>query len=438
MSTPSLAGYVQQPEETTYTKVMWRLLPFLFTCYLFAYLDRVNVSFAKLQMLQDLGMSDAVYGAGAGIFFVGYLMFEVPSNLMLLRVGARMWIARIMVTWGLISALMMFVTTPTMFYVMRFLLGVAEAGFIPAILLYLTYWFPAGRRSKVTALFLTGIPMSGVVGGPLSGWIMSSLGGAHGWTGWQWLFLLEGLPTIAFGVIAYFFLDDKVADAKWLSPDEKDLIARNLRSENSQGKLHSLRDGLISPRILLLGAIYFCFTMGLYGVSFWLPSLVKASGVSNTMDIGLLSAVPYAAATLAMIVVGQRSDSRGERRWHLAVPGVIGAAALCLSVLWGHNTVLALFALTIGTMGVMTTISQFWCVPPAVLGGAAAAAGIALANSIGSISGVISPYLIGWMQTTTGSTGGGIVGIAASMVLGSLLTFLLPAKEVNCAPSERR
>ncbi|CAM4188650.1 MFS transporter [Bordetella muralis] len=433
MTTATHAEYLPVSEDATYTKVIWRLLPFLFICYVCAYLDRVNVSFAKLQMLDDLNMSEAVYGLGAGIFFVGYLMFEVPSNLILLRVGARRWIARIMVTWGLISAAMMFVTTPTMFYVMRFLLGVAEAGFIPAILLYLTYWFPSSRRSKVTALFLTGIPMSGVIGGPLSGWIMESFGGHHGLAGWQWLFLLEGLPTIALGVVAFFFLDDRVSDAKWLSAEEKQIIQRNLENDASPGRMHSLRDGLLSPRVLLLGLIYFCFTMGLYGVSFWLPSLIKASGVSNTLDIGLLTAVPYAAATIAMILVGQSSDAHGERRWHLALPGLIGAIALCVSITQAHSVVWAMLALTVGTMGVMTTISQFWAVPPAILGGAAAAAGIALANSIGSISGVVSPYLIGWFQTTTGSTGGGILGIAASMILGSILIFLVPASSVNHA-----
>ncbi|CAM4214751.1 MFS transporter [Bordetella tumbae] len=433
MTTATHAEYLPVSEDATYTKVIWRLLPFLFICYVCAYLDRVNVSFAKLQMLDDLNMSEAVYGLGAGIFFVGYLMFEVPSNLILLRVGARRWIARIMVTWGLISAAMMFVTTPTMFYVMRFLLGVAEAGFIPAILLYLTYWFPSSRRSKVTALFLTGIPMSGVIGGPLSGWIMESFGGHHGLAGWQWLFLLEGLPTIALGVVAFFFLDDRVSDAKWLSAEEKQIIQRNLENDAAPGRMHSLRDGLLSPRVLLLGLIYFCFTMGLYGVSFWLPSLIKASGVSNTLDIGLLTAVPYAAATIAMILVGQSSDTHGERRWHLALPGLIGAIALCVSITQAHSVVWAMLALTVGTMGVMTTISQFWAVPPAILGGAAAAAGIALANSIGSISGVVSPYLIGWFQTTTGSTGGGILGIAASMILGSILIFLVPASSVNHA-----
>ncbi|BCG00249.1 permease [Paraburkholderia sp. PGU19] len=431
MSSISQDVYLERSGAGVYAKVAWRLIPFLFFCYLCAYLDRINVSFAKLQMLQDLGMSDAVYGLGAGIFFVGYLMFEVPSNLILLKVGARRWIARIMVTWGVISAAMMFVSTPTQFYVVRFLLGVAEAGFFPAILLYLTYWFPAGRRSKVTALFMTGIPMSGVIGGPLSGWIMHSMSGAHGIAGWQWLFFLEGIPTVIVGIVAFFYLDDKVSDARWLRDDEKALIEADLQAESGHHKLHSLRDGLASPRVLLLSAIYFFFTMGLYGVSFWLPSLVKASGVSGTLNIGLLSAVPYAAAAVTMVLVGRSSDRYGERRWHLALPGVVGAIALCASVLYAHQTVLAMIALTIGTMGVITTISQFWTVPPAVLQGTAAAGGIALANSVGSISGVVSPYVIGFLQTSTGSTGSGVVGIAVSMVLGSLLTLTLRRAHVN-------
>ena len=385
MSSPSPVAYYEGDETSTYAKVTWRLLPFLFLCYLCAYLDRINVSFAKLQMLQDLHFSDAVYGAGAGVFFVGYLLFEVPSNLILLRVGARRWIARIMITWGLISAAMMFVTTPASFYIMRFMLGVAEAGFIPAILLYLTYWFPASRRSKVTALFMTGIPMSGVIGGPLSGWIMNHMNGAHGIAGWQWLFLLEGIPTAILGFVAFFFLNDKVADAKWLSESQKALLEANLKEEASAHALHSVKDGLMHPKVLLLSVIYFFFTMGLYGVSFWLPTLVKASGVADPLDIGLLSAIPYAAAAVSMLLVSQSSDARGERRWHLALPGLVGAAGLCLSVAYAHSTPIAMIALTIGTMGVMTTISQFWVLPPAILGGAAAAAGLALANSVGVV-----------------------------------------------------
>jgi D-galactonate transporter len=431
MSSHSPVAYLAGDESSTYAKVTWRLLPFLFICYLCAYLDRINVSFAKLQMLSDLKFSEAVYGAGAGVFFIGYLLFEVPSNLILLRVGARRWIARIMVTWGLISAAMMFVTTPTSFYIMRFMLGVAEAGFIPAILLYLTYWFPASRRSKVTALFMTGIPMSGVVGGPLSGWIMSHMGGAHGIAGWQWLFLLEGIPTAIFGVIAFFYLDDKVSDAKWLTDSQKAMLEANLRDEVPAHALHSVKDGLLHPKVLLLSVTYFFFTMGLYGVSFWLPTLVKASGVSDPLNIGLLSAIPYAAGAIAMLVVGHSSDKRGERRWHLAGAGLVGALGLYLSVVYAHSTFFGMIALTLATMGVVTTISQFWVLPPAILAGGAAAAGLALANSVGSISGVVSPWLIGIIQTQTGSTGIGVLGLAVSLVIGAALVFTVPAKLVN-------
>ncbi len=427
----------QDFEAATYSKVAWRLLPFLFICYVCAYLDRINVSFAKLQMQQDLGFSDAVYGLGAGIFFVGYLAFEVPSNLILLKVGARRWIARIMVTWGAISAAMMFVSSPTSFYVLRFLVGVAEAGFIPAILLYLTYWFPNARRSKVTALFLTGIPMSGVIGGPLSGWMMNHFHGEMGMHGWQWMFLLQGLPTVFIGIVAFFFLNDKVADAKWLTAQEKSVIQRDLASEQQGQHLHSIKDGLTNPKVLLLACIYFFFTMGLYGVSFWLPSLVKASGVTDPLDIGLLSAIPYAAAVVGMILISRSSDKTGERRWHLSLAGVLGAVGLTASVFFEHNTTLALLALTVGTVGVMATISQFWVMPAAILTGGAAAAGIALVNSIGSISGIVSPWVIGVIKTASGSAGAGVLGLAVSLIVGALLVFAVPAALVNVAKKKR-
>jgi MFS family permease len=278
---------------------------------------------------------------------------------------------------------------------------------------------------------MTGIPMSGVIGGPLSGWIMNHMNGAHGIAGWQWLFLLEGIPTAILGFVAFFFLNDKVADAKWLSESQKALLEANLKEEASAHALHSVKDGLMHPKVLLLSVIYFFFTMGLYGVSFWLPTLVKASGVADPLDIGLLSAIPYAAAAVSMLLVSQSSDARGERRWHLALPGLVGAAGLCLSVAYAHSTPIAMIALTIGTMGVMTTISQFWVLPPAILGGAAAAAGLALANSVGSISGVVSPYVIGLIQTGTGSTGNGVLGLAVSLVIGSALVFTVPAALVN-------
>jgi D-galactonate transporter len=414
-----------------YSKVTWRLLPFLFLCYVFAYLDRVNVGFAKLQMMSDLGLSEAVYGMGAGVFFAGYLMFEVPSNIVMLKVGARAWIARIMVTWGLISAAMMFVTSPTSFYILRFLLGVAEAGFFPAILLYLTYWFPSGRRGKVTALFMTGIPMSGVIGGPLSGLIMGTMDKVGGYHSWQWVFVLEAIPTIILGCMAWFYLDDRVTDAKWLSEEQKSLIAHDL-SQDQQGKhLHSLRDGLVNPRVWLLSAIYLFFTMGLYAISFWLPTIIKASGVSKPFDIGLLTMIPYAAATVTMILVGRSSDARGERRWHLALAGIAGAVGLTWSAAYADNTAVAMLALTLATMGIITTISQFWLLPPAILTGTAAAAGIALANSIGSVSGMIAPYMLGVVKTMTNSTNAGVIAIACCLLVGCVLVFRVPAKAVN-------
>ena len=255
----SPVAYLDVSEKSTYSKLTWRLIPFLFLCYLLSYLDRINVAFAKLQMLKDLGLSEAVYGLGAGVFFIGYLLFEVPSNLVLLRVGARRWIARIMVTWGLISAGMMFVRTPTSFYVMRFLLGVAEAGFFPAIVLYLTYWFPASRRGKVTELFLTGVPMSGFIGGPLSGWLLAHMGGVSNLSGWQWLFVIEGIPTALLGLIAFFYLDYRVADARWLTESQKSMMEKNLKSETPGHMLHSIKDGLLSPKVLLLSSIYFFY-----------------------------------------------------------------------------------------------------------------------------------------------------------------------------------
>jgi MFS family permease len=319
-------GVVHRPGETglearTYSKVAWRLLPFFFACYVFAYLDRVNVGFAKLQMLSDLKFSETVYGLGAGIFFVGYFLFEVPSNLIMYRVGARLWIGRIMISWGILAMVMMFVRSPFSFYVLRFLLGAAEAGFIPGILLYLTYWFPAQRRGKVMAIFLTGIPISGVLGGPLSGWILHTFDGANGWAGWQWLFLLEGIPAFLAGIVALFYLTDDVPRADWLTDPEKELVQAAVKAESGAKQHHSAKDAFGEPKVWLLAIIYAFFLMGLYGVSFWLPSLIKAAGVKDPLNVGLLTAIPYGAGTLAMILTSQRSDRTRERRGTWPSPG---------------------------------------------------------------------------------------------------------------------
>jgi D-galactonate transporter len=429
-------GIVHQPGETpleahAYSKVAWRLLPFLFACYVFAYLDRVNVGFAKLQMLSDLKFSETVYGLGAGIFFVGYFLLEIPSNLIMYRVGARIWIGRIMITWGILACLMMIVKTPLSFYVLRFLLGAAEAGFIPGILLYLTYWFPAQRRGKVMAIFLTGIPISGVIGGPVSGWIMQTFAGRNGWTGWQWLFLLEGIPALLAGIVALFYLTDDIPHAKWLTEPEKQLLQAAVKAEAGAKEHHSMRDAFGEPKVWLLAVTYAFFLMGLYGVSFWLPSLIKASGVKDPLNVGLLTAIPYAAGTIAMIATSHDSDKKRERRWHLAIPGILGALGLVLSTIYSQNTVLALASLTLGAAGVCTTVSQFWNLPGSFLSGAAAAAGIAFVNSVGNVSGFVAPYMVGWVKDLTGNTNGAMLVIAASMTLASLLVFRVPAKLVN-------
>jgi D-galactonate transporter len=430
-SAPTPAGAPSAFEEATYRKVAWRLTPLLLLCYVVAYLDRVNVGFAKLQMAADLNLSDTVYGLGAGIFFFGYFLFEVPSNIILHKVGARVWIARIMITWGIISALMMFVTTPAMFYVMRFLLGVAEAGFFPGVILYLTYWYPARRRGRMTTFFMTAIALSGVIGGPVSGYILKAFDGANGWHGWQWLFLLEGIPSVLVGLLVLFKLDDRIDGARWLSDDEKALLARNIRAEEA-GKTHPpLGAVLASPRVWLMGSIYFSFVMGLYGIGFWLPTIIKATGVTDALKIGLLSAIPYAAAVVAMIVIARSADRRGERRWHVALPAALGALGLVLSVVWAHQTALAMLGLTLATMGILTTLPLFWSLPTAFLGGAAAAAGIALINSVGNLAGFLSPYLIGWLKQVTASTAAGMYMLAAFMVLGGLLALSVPKSLVN-------
>ena len=417
--------------DVVYAKVTRRLIPFLLLCYVIAYLDRINVGFAKLQMLSDLKFSESVYGLGAGIFFAGYALFEVPSNLVMLKVGARNWIGRIMVTWGIISASTMLVRTPVGFYTARLLLGIAEAGFIPAILYYLTLWYPSAQRGKVTALFLAGIPLAGVLGGPLSGWIMSSLNGASGLGGWQWLFVLEAIPAVLVGVAAFFYLDNDVDSAKWLTDREKQLIDRDLASE-AQGKtLHSVRHGLWTVRVWLLACLYFFFTFGLYGVSFWLPTIIKTTGVKNPLDVGLLTAIPFGAALITMYLIGRSSDARRERRWHLAIPAAIGALGLIFSAIYDHQTVFAMIALTVAMAGIVPCIPQFYTLPPAILTGAAAAMGLALANSVGSVAGFASPYLLGWVKDLTGSTNYGVITLAVFLFAGAALVFTVPGRTVN-------
>jgi D-galactonate transporter len=426
-------GAATEPVEArAYRKVTVRLLPFLMLCYVAAYLDRVNVGFAKLEMLADLGFSETAYGLGAGMFFIGYFLFEVPSNIILHKVGARVWIGRIMITWGLVSALFMFTTTPLMFYSLRFTLGLAEAGFFPGIILYLTYWYPSERRARMISLFMTAIPISGMLGGPFSGWIMQSMEGINGWRGWQWLFLIEAMPAIVMGIATLFYLDNGIESAKWLEDDEKALLDRKLRGDRAQVVEHPTLAAVFADRRLWrMCLIYFCCVIGQYGLTFWLPTLVQQAGVSGALDIGLLTAVPYLGGVAAMLLFGRSADRQRERRWHTAIPMVLGAIGLSLSAVAGTHTAAAIFCLTIAAAGILTCAPLFWSLPTALLGGAAAAAGIAAINSVGNLAGFVSPYVVGWLKDLNSSTEAGMYAVSAALVFGAAVVLSVPAKLVN-------
>ncbi|TBW12940.1 MFS transporter [Azotobacter chroococcum subsp. isscasi] len=431
MSTMTLEA-VNTTRSSAYRKTAWRLMPFLMLCYLCAYLDRVNVGFAKLQMMQDLSFSDTVYGLGAGLFFIGYFLCEVPSNLLLHKIGARIWIARIMITWGILSAMFAFVETAWQFYLLRFLLGMAEAGLAPGILLYLTYWFPTYRRARLTVLWFVAIPLSGMLGGPLSGWIMTEFAGAYGWAGWQWMFVLEAIPTVVVGLWVLSYLKDRVEDATWLDDEEKQLIRRELAEDNQQKTEHaSVRAFVGDRRLWLLAAIYFAVVMGQYAITFWLPTLVRNAGVADPLYIGLLTSVPYLCAIVVMLLAGRSSDKHRERRWHVVLPMWAGGAGLTLAAVFGQDVGLSILGLSLAAAGVLSASSLFWMLPTSLLGGVSAAAGIAAVNSIANLAGFCSPYLIGWITTSTGSSQVGMYLITAVLASGALLVLRLPANLTN-------
>ncbi len=418
--------------KSAYRKIAFRLMPFLMLCYFCAYLDRVNVGFAKLQMMSDLQFSEAVYGLGAGIFFIGYFLCEVPSNIVLHKVGARRWIARIMITWGILSGCFAFVQTEWQFYTLRFLLGVAEAGLAPGLLLYLTYWFPSYRRARMTVLWFIAIPISGMIGGPLSGLIMDRMSGVHGWFGWQWMFVIEAIPTVIVGLLVLAVLKDSVQDANWLTQDEKNLVKQELAQDNQHKEGHaSVKEFIADKRLWLLAGIYFCVVMGQYAITFWLPTLIRNSGISDNWHIGLLTSLPYMCAIVVMILAGRSGDHFQERRWHLIIPMCAGAIALTFATLFASNLTLSLICLCIAASGVLTASSLFWMLPTNFLGGVSAAAGIAAVNSFANLAGFCSPYLIGWVTTNTGSNAIGMFLITAVLIFGASLVLRVPAKLVN-------
>ena len=411
--------------DAVYRKVALRLIPLLFLCYIAAYLDRVNVGFAKLQMQDALQLSESAFGWGASIFFLGYFIFEIPSNVMLHRVGAGRWIARIMVSWAVLSASMVFVNSVMTFYVVRFLLGVAEAGFFPGVILYLTYWFPEARRGRATSLFLTAVAVAGLVGNPVSGWIMHSLSGVHGWEGWQWLFALEALPSVVLGVLAWFWLEDRVKNTPWLTPQERDLIARDIAAEERRKSDGGLGMVLADGQVWLLAFVYFAMVSGLYGVTFWLPTIIKELGIPDPLEVGLVGAVPWAFAVVAMTLMARSADRHHEYRWHTALSCLASAAGLVLSVAFHANTLLAMTGLTIAAMGIMSALPIFWSNPTARLGGTAAAVGIAFINSVGNLAGFAIPPLIGFIKDRTQSTDIGLHLLAALLILGAIAVLLL-------------
>jgi MFS family permease len=408
--------------ESTYRKVAWRLLPFLMVCYVVAYLDRVNVGFAKLAMGADLQLSEAVYGLGAGIFFIGYFLFEVPSNVLLHKLGARTWIARIMITWALVSASCSLINGPTFFYIARFVLGVAEAGFFPGIILYLTYWFPSARRGQIIATFMMAIPLAGLVGAPLSGLIMDRFDGLAGWAGWRWMFLIEAAPALLLGLAVPAMLTSRVSEAAWLAPEERSRIAADLAAEQGAApKAHArIRDLFTDPLLLRFAFIYFCCIMGQYGVTFWLPSMVAtvAKGASN-LTVGLISALPYACAVVVMALAGRNSDRTGERRWHLIVMLIVGAAAIALAPFATDGAVLPVILLCVAAAAILTATPLFWNLPTATLAGTAAAVGIAAINSLGNLAGFLSPFMVGWINERTGAAAAGMAILAFVLLVGA-------------------
>jgi sugar phosphate permease len=417
--------------DAAYGKVMVRIVPFLCIGFMAAYVDRVNVGFAKLQMLSDLRMSETVFGLGAGLFFLGYILCEVPSNMLLIRVGPRTWIARIMLTWGLLSGLMMVVHGPISFYCVRFLLGVAEAGFMPGVLFYLAEWFPAERRGRATALFMIGIPLASVVGGPLSGAILTGLNGAAGLAGWRWLFVLEAAPPILLGLLTFAVLPRSIPSAAWLSDTEKALLARDRTVEQAGHAPSDFAAAFRDPAVWLIGAIDGAILLGLYTVAFWFPTLLREAGMHNTLWIGLLTAAPHAAAVAAMLINGWHSDLTGERRWHIILPILIGAVALALSPFAHSNIVWTVVIISVANAGILGALPPFWTLPSLLLRGAAAAAGLALAGSIANIAGFFSTFLVGWLKDLTHSTNLVVLIFAAVLVVSALAVFGIPRERAT-------
>jgi D-galactonate transporter len=424
-NTTEAARFGKPMQDALFRKLLWRLIPFLFTAYVVSFLDRLNVSVAALTMRHDLGLGPAALGLGFGIFAVGYVSCEIPSNLMLHRFGARLWIARIMISWGIVSGATFLVNNATHFYIVRFLLGVAEAGFVPGICYYLTLWFPNVWRAKAMVAFLVAVPITGVIGNPISGALLG-LNGIWGLHGWQWLFILEGIPAVILGFVCLRVLTDTPAKADWLSEAERSwlqsVLARE-RAEMEQRHRYTLGQVLTNGRVLTLALINFCYIVGNSGTSLWLPQVIKEFGLSN-LQVGFVAAIPYLCGAIGMILWARHSDRALERTWHVAIAGLLATVAFAISASM-HSPVLAMLALTLGMVGTFGFFGTFWAIPPSFLTGQAAAAGIALIISVGNLGGLVGPYVVGWMRQATQSFALAFVAMSGFFLVASILIVVL-------------
>lgn len=436
MSSTTLPSGHDEVGRSAIKRATRRLVPFLILIYFFNFLDRVNIGYASLTMNEDLGLTATAFGLGAGLFFLGYFLFEVPSNLILHRVGARIWIARIMVTWGIASMATGFVQNDVQFFIVRFVLGFAEAGLFPGVILYLTYWFPARDRARITALFLLAIPLSAVLGSPISTTILQYTNGWFGLDSWRVMFLIEGIPSILVGIWVFFYLTNRPADARWLKPEERQWLTSAVAAEESATSTahgQPLWRSLLDPRVALLSLVYFGVVYGVYALSFFLPQLVAGLAEDfgtefSFIEVGLITAVPFGFAAVAMWAMGRHSDRTGERFWHTALPAFVAAAGLLLALFVGGSPYVLLVGLVLLAVGVFGAIPAFWSLPPTFLTGAALAGGIALINSVGNLSGFVGPYVTGWLKDATGNFSIGLVVVAGFMALAGVITLALRAK----------
>ncbi|MBC2379970.1 MFS transporter [Pseudomonas sp. WS 5106] len=425
-------------DQRLYRKLAWRIMPFLFLCFVLNWLDRVNISFAHLQFKTDLNISDATFGIIVGVFSIGYLLFEIPSNLLLEKIGAKKTMMRIMVLWGLVTIATAFAQTPAQFYVLRVLLGAAEAGFFPGVILYLTYWFPASHRARITSRFIMAIAVCGIIGGPLSTSIMGHFAGVGGFTGWQWLFVITGIPPVLAGLFAWYWLDDKPASAKWLSADEKAAIERALAHERQQRKPggHTRFVEALKDRKVWFITLAYCLTIMCTGnvTNIWAPSIIRDSGVSNLGQLGLLSALPYVVGVCAMLWACRHSDVHQERRWHFALGGLTAALAMLVLPNFLFSPYSAIAVLTLMTSGYLVATAIFWTIPTYYLSDHAKAAGLALVNCCGQISSLLTPIMIGAIKTSTGSISLALYIVAALVAGGTLiLLFGVPRSALRDA-----